>query len=99
MALRFRGLDKDHFIEAQVSVNPASIAANTDGSVDVSVPGITSSHRIMGAPVGAALVGGLTLQGFSVPATGTLRIHLRNNTAGALDGAAGNWAIFAFLGR
>ncbi len=96
--IRFRNLDRGHFIEATVSVNPASIAAGAVGTTDVTVTGLTTSHRVVATPQGG-LGAGLAVNGVSIPSNGTLRIHLYNPTAGAVDGGAVTWAVFAWQGR
>lgn len=98
MAIAFRNLDPEDFLEDLVAVNPASIAAGAVGTVDVTVAGLTTSHYVLAQPQ-ASLGAGLSLAGLSIPSANTLRVHLYNPTAGAVDGGSVNWAVFAWLPR
>jgi hypothetical protein len=80
-----------------VSVNPASIATVTRGSVDVTVPGIAVGDMVVCYPP-AALNDDLLYVGCRVTAANTVRLYLYNPTVGAIDDGALTWE-FAWWDR
>jgi len=79
-----------------VAVDPASIAAGASGNTDVTVTGLTTSHKVI-AMCQDALEAGLCPQAAYVPAADTLRIRLFNPTAAAIDGASRSWLYIAWI--
>jgi len=79
-----------------VSVDPPSIGAGASANVDVTVTGLTTSHRVV-AMCQDALEAGLVPQAAYVPSANTLRIRLYNPTAGAIDGASRSWFYIAWI--
>lgn len=78
-----------------VSVDPASIAANTRAGTAVTVTGVKVGDLVLvSAPT--ALEAGLSVVGAVVTATDTVTLNLLNGTSGAIDGAARNWIFQVF---
>jgi len=84
------------FMMGVVSVDPPSIGAGASANVDVTVSGLTTSHRVV-AMCQSDLEAGLVPQAAYVPADGTLRIRLYNPTAAAIDGVARDWLFIAWI--
>lgn len=76
----------------EVSVNPASLAANTGDETDVTVSGVTTDDMVVGIEAQAALNDGICVSA-RVKATDTVAFHFVNVTAGAIDVAATNFKI------
>ena len=94
-----RGSILRKIVTGSVSVNPASIAANTKGSIAVTISGLAATDFLVLQPP-ADLEAGLVYAGHAVTGTDTLTIYLLNPTAGAVDGAAKNWGYLWFeVGR
>jgi hypothetical protein len=72
------------------TVDPPSIAANSKGSVTVTVTGAAVGDHFVCEPPGA-LEAGLIYVGCRVTGADQLTIYLANITAGAIDGAARSW--------
>jgi hypothetical protein len=72
------------------TVDPPSIAANSKGSVAVTVTGAAVGDHFVCEPPGA-LEAGLIYVGCRVTGVDTLTIYLANITAGAIDGASRSW--------
>jgi hypothetical protein len=85
-----------NLIVGTVSVDPASIGAGTAGNTDVTVTGLTTSHKVV-AMCQDALEAGLIPLAAYVPTDGTLRIRLYNATGGAIDGNARTWFFIAWI--
>jgi len=79
-----------------VWVDPPSIAAGTSANVDVTVTGLTTSHRIL-ATCQAGLEAGLVPQAVHVVTDNTLRVRLYNSTAAAIDGSPRLWFYIAWI--
>ncbi len=76
-----------------INANPGNIAAQTRGSVDVTLTGAAVGDIvILQAPDG--LNTGLVYGGCVVTGTDTLRIFLANLTGGAIDDGANDWTYF-----
>ena len=82
----------NNIIVGTVSVNPPSINAGAETDVDVAVAGILATDFVF-VMTPPTLEAGLYPRRVVVPANGTLRITLRNETAGAVDGAALTWGF------
>lgn len=76
----------------EVSVNPASLLANTGAETDVTVTGVTTDDMIVSVEPQAALNAGISFSA-RVKAADTVSIHFVNVTAGAIDVAATNFKI------
>ncbi|HZT08591.1 MAG TPA: hypothetical protein VFC51_16330 [Chloroflexota bacterium] len=77
------------FLRAQVTYDPASLAATTARNDTVSVTGLLTTDVVRGgSTVNNALEAGLVISQMDVSAADTLRIRLHNPTAGAVDGAS-----------
>ena len=79
-------------LRAQVTYDPASLAAATSRSDTVTLTGLLTTDVVRGMHA-AVITGtgwdtGLLIQAYDVSAANTLRIRLANATAGALDGAS-----------
>ena len=81
--------------EGSVTIDPPSIAGGATADVDVTVSGLTTSHKVTIQCQGA-LEHGLVCIAASVPAADTLRVRISNLTGVAIDGAALTWAYIAF---
>jgi len=77
-------------------VDPPSIGAGASANVDVTVSGLTTSHKVV-VMCQAALEAGLVPQAASVPSANTLRIRLYNPTASPIDGASLSWFYMAWI--
>jgi len=77
----------------EVSLNPASVAANTVAEQTFTVTGLTTKDIItVNSP---ALTAGLTVTSERVSAANTLALTFFNNTGGAIDEASGTYKILA----
>jgi len=85
-----------NFILAVVTVDPPSIAAGASANVDVTLTGLTTSHRVL-AMCQSDLEAGLVPQAAYCPAANTLRLRLYNPTAAAIDGTARPWLVIAWI--
>jgi len=79
-----------------VDVTPGSVGAGASVNLDVSVAGLTTSHRVIVMCQGE-LEAGLVPQAAYVPVDGTLRIRLYNPTAAAVTGATLTWFYLAWI--
>jgi hypothetical protein len=79
-----------------VTIDPPSIAAGSTANVDVSVPGLTTSHRVL-VMCQSDLEHGLIPIAAYVPAANTLRVRITNFTSAAIDGAARTWFYIAWI--
>lgn len=71
------------------TVDPASIAANSGGTVDVTITGVATDDTIIFNP--PALTAGLLYVGCRAQSANTARIFLYNATGGAIDEASASW--------
>ena len=76
----------------EVSVNPASLAANTGAETDVTVTGVTTDDTVVSIEAQAALNAGIAVTA-RVKSADTVAFHFTNATAGAIDVAATNFKI------
>lgn len=76
----------------EVSVNPASLAANTGDETDVTVTGVTTDDVVIAIEAQAALNDGISVTA-RVKAADTVAFHFTNATAGAIDVAATDFKI------
>lgn len=76
----------------EVSVNPASLLANTGAETDVTVTGVTTDDMVVSIEAQAALNGGICVSA-RVKSANTVAFHFVNVTAGAIDVAATNFKI------
>lgn len=74
-----------------VAANPASIAAQTRGSVDVTITGVAVGDFVTMTPPDG-LNTGLVYAGCRVTAADTVRIYLGNITGVAIDDGSLTWA-------
>jgi hypothetical protein len=88
-------LEKDLLV-GTVTIDPPSIAAGSTVNVDVTVPGLTTSHRVI-VMCQSDLEHGLIPIAAYVPAANTLRVRITNFTAAAIDGAARTWFYIAWI--
>jgi hypothetical protein len=79
-----------------VTIDPPSIAAGSTANVDVPVPGLTTSHRVL-VMCQSDLEHGLIPIAAYVPAANTLRVRITNFTGAAIDGAARTWFYIAWI--
>jgi hypothetical protein len=79
-----------------VTIDPPSIAAGSTANVDVTVAGLTTSHRVMVMCQGDLEHGLIPIAAY-VPAADTLRVRLTNFTAAAIDGVARTWFYIAWI--
>jgi hypothetical protein len=79
-----------------VTIDPPSIAAGSTANVDVSVPGLTTSHKVL-VMCQDNLEHGLIPIAAYVPSDGTLRVRITNFTSAAIDGAARTWFYIAWI--
>lgn len=76
----------------EVAVNPASIAAGAEGDTVVALPaGTAAAGNVLLMQPPATLEAGLYLRRAWVSATDQITLTLRNETAGAIDGANLTW--------
>lgn len=76
-----------------VAADPGNIAAQTRGSVDVTIAGVAPGDIvIMNPPDG--LNAGLAFAGCRVTAANTVRIYLSNLTGAGIDDGSLNWDFF-----
>jgi hypothetical protein len=74
-----------------ISLNPASIAATTRGTVTFTLTGAeTTDIIVMNPPSG--LNDDLLFVGASITAADTVTVYLYNPTAGAIDDGANTWS-------
>ena len=83
-------------ISGTVSIDPPSIAAGATANVDVTVTGLTTSHKVI-VLCQEDLEHGLVCIGAYVPAADALRVRVTNWTAAAIDGVARTWAYLVFI--
>lgn len=77
----------------EVSVNPASLAANTGDETDVTISGVTTDDVIVAIEAhSAALNDGICVSA-RVKAADTVAFHFVNVTAGAIDVAATTFKV------
>jgi hypothetical protein len=88
-------LEKDLLV-GTVTIDPPSIAAGSTANVDVTVPGLTTSHRVI-VMCQSDLEHGLIPIAAYVPAANTLRVRITNFTASAIDGVARTWFYIAWI--
>jgi len=78
-----------------VAADPGNIAAQTRGSVDVTIAGVAPGDIVvMNPPDG--LNAGLAFAGCRVTAANTVRIYLANITGAGIDDGSLNWDFFWF---
>jgi hypothetical protein len=74
-----------------VTVDPPSIAANSSGTVPVTITGVQSGDLVfLTPPVGMETA--LIFQGASVTGANTVTIQIRNASGAAVNGAARTWS-------
>jgi hypothetical protein len=81
-----------------VSLNPASVAANTTAEQTFTVPGLQVGDLVWvnTPPIGTGagqMNAGLGVCGARVSAADTLALRFNNNTAGALDAGAADYTV------
>ena len=74
-----------------VSVNPASLNANSSAETAVTVPCDFTDLILVQVP--ASLEAGLAYSGVRVSAANTVQLRLSNVTASPVDGAARTWTF------
>jgi hypothetical protein len=79
-----------------VTIDPPSIAAGSTVNVDVPVPGLTTSHRVLVMCQGDLEHGLIPIAAY-VPSDGKLRVRITNFTSAAIDGAARTWFYIAWI--
>lgn len=77
-------------LTGSMTVDPASIAANTTANTDVTVNGVKSGDVVSVYPP-ATFENGLVVQGATIPSDNTIRIRISNHSAGAVDAASATW--------
>lgn len=77
-------------VSGTASVDPGSIGAETRGSVNVTIPGLATTDRVILHPP-SGLNGGILYCGCDVTAANTLTIYLYNATNGSIDDVARTW--------
>lgn len=76
----------------QMSINPASVAANTTAEQTFALPGLKVGDWVMvNKP---SLTAGLNIANARCSAADTLAITFGNHTAGAIDAGAENYLIY-----
>jgi len=93
------GLPKRKFtgvVSGTVAVDPPSIAAGASANVDITVPNLTTAHKVI-VMCQDVLEAGLVPQGAYCQALNTLRIRLYNPTAAAIDGTSKSWFYIAWI--
>lgn len=81
----------------EVSVNPPSMATNTESQTSVALPAGTAKAGALvfvQPPTDGSLEAGLVPLGARISADDTLQIKLRNVTGATIDGAAKTWTYF-----
>lgn len=82
------------FVELQQSIDLASQAAATAGNQDVAATGLAVGDLPLYVVPPAALIAGVSVVALGAVATiNTIRLRVTNPTAGAVDAAAGVYAI------
>lgn len=84
------GSDLYKIVSGTVSVNPESIASVTKGSVNVTLPGLKTTDRVILHPP-STLNAGLLYCGCDVTANNTLTIYLYNQSESAIDDTSRTW--------
>jgi hypothetical protein len=79
-----------------VTIDLPTIYVGATTNVDVTVPGLTTSHRVI-VMCQSDLEHGLIPIAAYVPAANTLRIRITNFTSAAIDGAARTWFYIAWI--
>jgi len=74
------------------TLDPASIAANSEGTETVTIPGLTSGDLVLVQPP-SDLDAGLVFKGATVTDDDELSITLANVTASPVDGASKTWTL------
>jgi hypothetical protein len=74
-----------------VSVNPASINANSDGATPVTLAGVKAGDLVLMIPPAALEAGLVVKQPSRVTNADEVTVYLRNITGGAIDAAAADW--------
>ena len=76
----------------EVSLNPSAIAADSQGTEDVTESGLTTSDKVLAFdPI--QLNAGLAPIGVRVKATDTLEFTLQNTTEAEVTGTAKTWRL------
>jgi len=79
-----------------VTIDPPSIVAGSTANVDVTVSGLTTSHKVL-VMCQSDLEHGLIPIAAYVPSANTLRVRITNFTGSAIDGAARTWFYIAWI--
>lgn len=77
-----------------VSVDAASVGANTSAASTATISGLKTTDTLVSVhKTGAAFTAGLGIVNARISAADTVSIELMNTTAGAIDEAAANYTI------
>lgn len=72
----------------QITIDPASIGANADANVDVTITGVNTTNSVIVFATTSGLNAGLELKEAFVQADNTVRLVVRNNTGSGIDDTA-----------
>lgn len=89
------GVDLHNVKSATVSVDPASLAADTKAGTAVTVTGAAAGDFVVAQPP-AALEDDLIFTGARVTDTDEVTVYLYNPTGSPIDGAARDWDFLLF---
>ena len=82
-------------LQGTVAVDPPSIAKASTTSIDVSVGGLVTSHKVY-VQCQSDLENGLVCIAAYCSVDGTLRLRISNWSSSAIDGAQRTWAYQAY---
>ena len=83
-------------LQGTVSVDPPSITKGTTANVDVSVPGLLTTHKVY-VQCQSDLEDGLMCIAAYCPSDGTLRLRISNHSTSTINGANRIWAYQAYV--
>ncbi len=78
-------------LRGTVSVNPASVAANSVSTQTVTITGAVAGDSVVLNPPAAGLTAGLLVTQVRVSAADTVSVTYYNTTGSAIDEGSGNW--------